>query len=437
MKSWILGVALLGACSDTQNLGDHFTFHSPRWGVSIEPLAGPETPAADALFVAVDGGGDVIAAGQYYNSIDFGTTTLVNPGPQPAPPGFWVTKRSGIDGSEKWTLGMADGNFAIDALAVDAQNDVIIAGGMGDAHDFGGQTLHGYYDAYVAKYAPDGSLVWASGLGPMSGAYAHSVAVSPTGQIYVSAFVNTYLRTPQGPTLQRGEVVATYDADGTLLWVNALPFGAHVAVTSDGGVVVGGILEQTTTFGGTKIDLTQDGDCVVAKLDAAGSVQWVHSFGEPGARHGTSRFSVDSADRVAAVMSEQDKMPTEALIDASGVIWSAQAPSGAATANAVMTYEDLVLTTGTSGAPVDFGNGKMIGSMYFAARDTHGALVDAQVYGDPTLGRAGVSALATGPNGELAFAGATTEPVDFGGGPLAGPTQVDGQNLILGIIDAP
>jgi hypothetical protein len=36
MKTWVLGVALLAGCSsDTQNLGDRFSFRTPRWGVSI------------------------------------------------------------------------------------------------------------------------------------------------------------------------------------------------------------------------------------------------------------------------------------------------------------------------------------------------------------------------------------------------------------------
>jgi hypothetical protein len=234
---------------------------------------------------------------------------------------------------------------------------------------------------------------------------------------------------------------ASYDAGGTLLWVYALPFVAHVAATSDGGVVIGGVVRETTTIGGTKIDLTQDGDCVIAKLDANGQFQWVRTFGEPGMRHGYFPLTVDGADRVAAVASSDGAMPTEVLLDASGVVWSAQAPAGGARAYGITTYQDLVLTSGIPVGPVDFGSGKLVGAMYLSARDANGALVDAEVYGDPTLGSVGLWSLATGPNGEIAFAGSTSQPIDFGNGPLPGPTTVDDTNpptnLMIGIIDGP
>ena len=254
---------------------------------------------------------------------------------------------------------------------------------------------------------------------------------------YMEAYVNRYLRTPQGPTLGQGDVIASYDAGGTLLWAYALPFAVDVAATSDGGFVIGGVVRETTMLGGTKIDLTHDGDCVVAKLDPEGHFQWVHTFGEPGTGHGYFRFAVDSADRVAAVASSQNEMPTEVLIDASGVLWTAQAPMGASSAYAIATYQDVVVTAGISRDPVDFGNGKLIGSVYLSARDANGALVDAKAYGDPTLGSARIHSLATSPNGEIAFAGSTSQPIDFGNGPLAGPTTANASNLMIGIIDAP
>lgn len=434
MKIWILGLAIAAGCSDTQNVGDQFTFHAPRWGVSIAPTGAPETPMAVARSVAIDSAGDVISFGQYNNAVDFGTTTLVDGVPQPA---FYFGKRSGIDGNEMWTRGMFGMNVSIQALAVDAQNNVIIAGGIGDQYDFGGQIVHGDDDAYVAKYDTDGALVWARGLTPHSGAWAHDLAVSPSGQIYMVAYVNLYVQSPQGATLSQGDVIASYDSDGTLRWAYALPLAASVAATSDGGVVIGGVVEKTTVLGGTQIDLTHDGDCVVAKLDANGQYQWVHTFGEPGTEHTTFRFAVDRDDRVAAVASSDGEMPTEALIDASGVLWSAQAPVGAARVSAVATYQDLVLTAGTPRGPVDFGTGTMIGAVYLSARDATGALVDAKVYGDPTLGGLGIWSLATEANGAIAFSGDTQQPIDFGSGTLAGPTNADGANLILGIIDPP
>lgn len=224
-----------------------------------------------------------------------------------------------------------------------------------------------------------------------------------------------------------------------MLWAHEVPATMHVAATSDGGCMFATSIAQTTTIGGTKIDLTRDGDLVVAKLDPDGNYDWVHAIGEPGQHHRNTALAVDSADR-AAVASGPDSEgdhSIEALVDAGGVVWSGQPAGGDTAPRAITTYQDVVLTTGSPSIPIDFGNGPMIGVFYLAARDANGALVDGKVFGDQTLGPSGISALATGPSGEVMFAGTLAQPIDFGTGTLGTTASPDHPSLVLGILDTP
>jgi hypothetical protein len=440
MKQWILGVALLAACSDTQNLGDRFTFRSPRWDLNITSDGG----GTSAEFATIDGHGDVVAAGHFTYLVNFGTTTL----DVANTPTYWIGKRSGVDGSEKWTITLpmptdSAGNptptTVIWNLAADADGNVFVAGQFSGTQDFGGQSLYsGNMDTFVAKYDADGHLVWVSRLGGNSGSQGLSIAVAPTGQIYVPVHQNGWFDAPQGRITAK-DLIVSFDAGGTMLWAREVPALMHVAATNDGGCMFATGIDTTTTIGGTKIDLTRDGDLVVAKLDPAGNYEWVHAVGEPGQSHRTTVVAVDSADR-AAVASGPDTTTDhaiEALVDASGVVWSGQPVAGDIAPRAITTYQDIVLTTGSPSIPIDFGNGPMIGMFYVAARDANGALVDGKVFGDQTLGASGISALATGPSGEVMFAGTLAQPIDFGTGTLGTTASPDHPSLVLGILDTP
>lgn len=89
------------ACSDQdsepETVEPRPVFASPRWAVT---LGGVEEDNARA--VATDAMGDVIAAGTFRGSANFGKTTHVSSGQA-----SWVSKRSGADGAEQWTVVLA------------------------------------------------------------------------------------------------------------------------------------------------------------------------------------------------------------------------------------------------------------------------------------------------------------------------------------------
>ena len=118
--------------------------------------------------------------------------------------------------------------------------------------------------------------------------------------------LNGTFRAPDGETLVGPYALVAFSPDGAFLWGRVMPIGGRVAATSDGGIVLAGGVDQSTTVAGTTIDLTRDGAGFAAKLDSDGNVEWIHTFGEPGVEHGSAQLAVDANDRVAAVLN----MPT-------------------------------------------------------------------------------------------------------------------------------
>jgi hypothetical protein len=425
MKTWVLGVALLAGCStDTQNLGDQFTFRSPQWNLDIQN--------ATAMLTAVDGNGDVVALGGFANTVNFGTTTL-DAGTHSA---WWVGKRHGSDGSERWTFSLSGEHLYFWGIATDAPGNVYLAGQFVGDQDFGGQTLHsGDQQAFVAKYDADGHLLWVNGLGVSS--QAMSIAAGTTGQVYIEVHQNGSFTTPQGQTITSKEAVVAYDASGAMVWAQGLP-PTRVAATDDGGLMLAGEITQSQTVGGMAIDLTHEGHCFAAKLDATGNFEWLHTFGDLGVDYNGMRLAVDREGRAGVAASSMDGVPIHSLLDSSGVIWSDHPQTGRVLDQSVASYDNFEIVTGRlQDGTIDFGSGTMVGAIVLAARDASGALADAKVYGDPTLGFSAIFQIATGPQGEIAFAGSLGQPIDFGSGTLGAMSTADHPSMLLGLMGAP
>src|SRR5439155_12885533 len=108
-------------------------------------------------------------------------------------------------------------------------------------------------DAYVAKYAPDGSLVWARRMG--------------------------------------GDVVTSSADDGA----------RGVAVDGGGNVYVAGQFNGTGDFGGVTLTAAGGRDAFVAKLDPNGQVLWANRWGAANNDEAGFGVGVDAAGNVYAL----------------------------------------------------------------------------------------------------------------------------------------
>ena len=154
------------------------------------------------------------------------------------------------------------------------------------------------FDMFVAKYAPDGTLLWvakAGGEPDAIRAYGHAIATDLLGGSYVTGvFVGTatFGAGEANETTLEGEggvFVARYARDGTLLWVTSAgedsgDWGRDIATDLLGNSYVTGCFFETTTFGAdeaneTVLEAGGDLDVFVAKYARNGALLWAKSGG--------------------------------------------------------------------------------------------------------------------------------------------------------------
>jgi hypothetical protein len=131
-----------------------------RWGKQIGG-----TGIDIGFGIAVDADGNVVSAGRFANSVDFGGGSVPSAGSFDA----YFAKYSGSTGTYLLakTIGSTGGDGA-NALAVDAAKNMIVVGAFAGSVDFGNGTplvATTAEDIFVAKYSAAGSLAWAKGYG--------------------------------------------------------------------------------------------------------------------------------------------------------------------------------------------------------------------------------------------------------------------------------
>lgn len=135
--------------------------------------------------------GDVVAAGSFNGTVDFGGGPLTSAGGSD----IYATKLASADGKHVWSkrfggayAGSSIGDEA-DGIAVGTNGDVVLGGKVYGAVDFGGGALasFGSYDAFAAKLTASGAYVWARSWGGSSQPdVGDRVAVDANGGVAVA-----------------------------------------------------------------------------------------------------------------------------------------------------------------------------------------------------------------------------------------------------------
>ena len=192
------------------------------------------------------------------------------------------------------------GGLGVDApraIAVAATGDAYVVGYFDREGDFGpagkikaagDQTVKKDppSDGYIVKVGADGKLAWARAFGGDHGEVANGVAVRGDRIAVVGTFADE-IKLGEIAKQAKGSddvFVAALDPSGAARWVwqagGKDSDGAHsVAAMPDGGWVVGGSYTSTATFGTVELKSKGGTDAFLLKLDAAGDLEWVKSFG--------------------------------------------------------------------------------------------------------------------------------------------------------------
>ncbi|MCR9173308.1 MAG: gliding motility-associated C-terminal domain-containing protein [bacterium] len=182
------------------------------------------------------------------------------------------------------------------AVTVDEEGNVYVAGGYVDTQNFGTETLtsQGGTDIYVVKYDNDGNFLWVQDAkGPLSDR-ANGIVDGHDGFMYVTGefrdttyFGSSFLDSAGGPK-GRDIFVAKISKNGEWIWARRAGSkkgkdrGNYITSNSDGNIFVTGQYSGKADFGIYEFD--SNGDSVqvfVAAIDGNGIWRWVQEGGGP------------------------------------------------------------------------------------------------------------------------------------------------------------
>ncbi len=238
--------------------------------------------------VETDQNGNVYVAGNFNSStISFGDFTLNSTGFT----NLYLVKYDGA-GNVLWARASeGSGSISCHDMAIDPDGNVYIAGYFGSLSlIFDDITLvtQGSDDAFLAKYSPDGDVMYALGVGKSGGDKFHGIECTAEGDVYVTGFYNSTSLDFGSITINNSNsglntFLAKYDSEGNALWAmdiggDGADWGRDVAVGSNGEVYFTGHY-QSSTFSIGNLQLTNvfSEDVFTAKFDPEGNVLWAKS----------------------------------------------------------------------------------------------------------------------------------------------------------------
>ena len=260
-------------------VGDTFTTQNAGADLSLDSNVSATTGATAAI------------------SISPGQTVVVNAGFQQvvAPPAFGLA--FGIA-----TIGFTEGS----SILPDATGDFYVAGNFDGSSTFGSgpgavklSTTYAPND-FIAKYAPDGGLLWVRQVVSDYWQYAPKLQLDAFGNVYMAGELTG--NATIGPVAMQASTNTAYlaklDSNGNTLWAttsvtNAHPYNVGLAVDPLGNAyVVGGFSGTVTVNTSTTTTLKSAGgyDAFIVKYSPYGAAQWAQNYG------GTKD---DAADSVA------------------------------------------------------------------------------------------------------------------------------------------
>ncbi len=170
-------------------------------------------------------------------------------------------------------------------IATDWQGMSYITGYFQNETTFGNHTIHahGYNDAFLAKYDPDGNCDWAKAIGGNDLDVGTSVCADEFGYVYVTGFFDSAIIFVDTTYIAPGyEVfIAKYWTEGDEVWTQigggaGNDFGNAIGVNSAGEVAIAGYYNLYGYFGPYVLPLTQQQDIFVTKLSNNVGINELH-----------------------------------------------------------------------------------------------------------------------------------------------------------------
>ena len=254
--------------------------------------------------VFTDAAGNVYVTGVFRQTVDFdpsgSTFNITSYGPGSSD--VFLAKYN-ANGGFVWAKKMGSSSLDIGyGLVLDNAGNVIVTGYFTGTADFdeGGAAANlvsvGDFDLFIAKYEPDGDLIWAKGVGSTGQETGFGIDVDGSDNIYVTGrFAGTTDFNPDpGATFDvtsngdRDIFLAKYQSDGTFVWAKGIggtaeDWGFDLVVDASANIYLTGHFTNSADFdpNGGVATLTSAGsrDAFIAKYNTNGVYDWAHALG--------------------------------------------------------------------------------------------------------------------------------------------------------------
>jgi hypothetical protein len=178
------------------------------------------------------------------------------------------------------------------AICTDAAGNVFITGVVEASAAFGPYALNvEAEDAFIVKYAPDGTELWAKRAGgPANQECGNALCTDDEGNVYVAGLIQDIAQFDDVELTSHGVqdiFIAKYDGSGALLWarnaggiLNEEVFG--ICVDGEHGLYITGSTAGVAYFGADSLvenTPNSGSDLLLAKYDLSGTFQWAKRCG--------------------------------------------------------------------------------------------------------------------------------------------------------------
>lgn len=220
--------------------------------------------------------------------------------------------------SQNWQFGTRAGGTSNDyssRIAVDSDGNSIVTGEFSGSITFDTITLvsQGTWSLFLAKYTPEGRIVWATTLASTqdvaSDIYANALALDSSGNIYVAGnflidarFSDAVLQSIGTSDIYLAKLTGT----GHLVWVRqaggtgegtfAQDAATALALDKSGNCYMTGYYNHNAMFDSITISSPNSSEIFIAKYDVNGNALWATTSGSFGAFHMSFGIGVDGAD---------------------------------------------------------------------------------------------------------------------------------------------
>lgn len=178
------------------------------------------------------------------------------------------------------------------AISIDANGNTYTTGYFTGNATFGSTTLNssGSTDIFLTKTDNQGNYIWAVKAGGSGSDRGLNIKTDPQGNSYVTGFFNGTANFGTQQIISSGNqdiFIAKYDPNGTLIWVvkaggTGADIGNGIAVDVSGNIFITGTFNSTANFGTTVLTASgTNSDAFTTKLNASGTFLWTEQGSGP------------------------------------------------------------------------------------------------------------------------------------------------------------